>query len=138
DHDVTAFLSLCTEIPVEDVVHSVHRLRTATESQDARIRLGSIVAIGKDNLIIDRRVTDLLCLLEQFCLERWRCQHEDADGREKAHYVIRLHFVHLCLRRLYTISKLDESCISNRIFWARASSPALAGAGRTLTILDGV
>src|SRR5262245_10314598 len=53
ENEIAAPFSLRPEVPIEDVVHRVHRLRAATESQDGRIRLCRVVAIGKDGLVVN-------------------------------------------------------------------------------------
>src|SRR5229473_707919 len=63
DNDIAAPFSLCTEVAIENVVHRLHGLRAATESQDRHSRLEG----GPCN---ERSIAHLLRLLQEFLLQR--------------------------------------------------------------------
>jgi len=52
DDDVTAFLGFSAEVAIQNPVDRVHRLGTAAERDDARIRFRGVVASGQDHLVL--------------------------------------------------------------------------------------
>ena len=56
--DVPASFRLGAEVAVEHAVHGVHRLRTAAQGDDRRVRLRGIVAGGKVDLVVDSDATN--------------------------------------------------------------------------------
>src|SRR6266550_4075097 len=87
DNDITALFSLGTEVAIENVVHRVHRLRTAAESQDGWICLGRILAARKDGLVMNGRTAHRLRLLEHIRLERLDQQHCNSYCGSRQHPV---------------------------------------------------
>src|SRR6266849_5809129 len=53
DNYIAALFSLGTEVAIKDVVHGVHGLRSATQSQNGRVRPGRIIGAWKDDLIMN-------------------------------------------------------------------------------------
>src|SRR5437016_5112411 len=80
NHDIAALLGLGAEISIENAVHRVHGLRTATQSQDRRICFCRIVAVRKDNLILNGGAADFLSLLEHFCSKGLSCKQDDSSN----------------------------------------------------------
>src|SRR5215813_922119 len=86
DNDIAALFSLGAEVAVKNVVHRVHCLRATTESQNGRISLCRIIAVWKDDFIMNGRIVCRRDFLEHFGLDRLDQQcHGGRQGRSQPH-----------------------------------------------------
>jgi hypothetical protein len=70
NHDVAALLSLSAKVAREDAVDGIHRLRTAAERENGRIRFRGVVPVRQDHLVLHRPASHLLRLVDHFRTQR--------------------------------------------------------------------
>jgi hypothetical protein len=96
DHDIAALFSLGTEVAIKNIVYADHVLRAATEGQNGRVGLCRIVAIWKDDLVMNGRAGHRFHLFEHFRPNGLGQEHHnDRDRWSEQHplHVLSLHIV---------------------------------------------
>ncbi len=84
DDDVTQAFCLFAPIPLDSAVDRIHRLGTPGKRQHRGICLCSIVAIRKNDLVVDCGSGDILDLIQHFRRERMAREHHGCCGKQQS------------------------------------------------------